>query len=124
MEFIIVTIFFTVAVVLGITIVTQDGMVLYKLREEAENNGSKLLEPLILCEWCMPSIYSMLGYVFSYILYGWDIKYLLFYPIVISLSSLICGLVWGICRILIHKLKKINYENENDIQRGKQESIE
>jgi hypothetical protein len=114
MIFIIVTIFFTVAIVLGITIVTQEGMALYSLRQDAELNGSKALEPIILCEWCMPSVYSLLGYAYTYILYGWDIKYLLFYPITVAVSSLICGTVWGFCKILIHDLKRINNESEND----------
>jgi hypothetical protein len=80
MEFILVSIFFTVATVIGITIVTQPQMALYSLREQAENNINKLREPLILCEWCMPSIYSLLGYVFAYILYGFSAKYLFILP--------------------------------------------
>lgn len=118
MIFILTAIFFTWAIVMGITIVTQHGMALYSLRESAnelfpthdelenkiEYKTGKSLDPIILCEWCMPSIYSFLGFAFTYILYGWDIKYLLFYPIVVAISSVLCGITWGICKFIIKNI--------------------
>lgn len=85
--------------VLGLTIATQKDMVLYFLREEAEKMESKIFEPIIICHWCMPSLHSLVGYVFVFFTgivdeFTWRVA--LMYPLVVCGSSLVCGLVWAI----------------------------
>lgn len=87
--------------VLGLTIVTQEGMAFYRIREWAEyksKNGSTWAEPLILCEWCMPSMHTTIGYLFAYLtgIISNDSRHLLLYPLVIMGSSLVSGVIWTI----------------------------
>jgi len=105
-------IFFTVALVMGVKIVTQDGMLLESVANYAETKlkeGYRIWEPLMLCQWCMPSIYSSLGFGF-FILFHGSINYRLFflYPIVVGFSSLVCGTTWSIIELVW--AKKSYYE--------------
>ena len=97
------SIIFTTILVLGVTVFTQPGMGGYSFRENATNIDSKLMQVVILCEWCMPSLWSLLGYSFSFLYVGFDLKMLLFYPITVCASSILCGGIWGILKIIINK---------------------
>lgn len=84
---------------LGIKIITSDGMVLEKLGKWGQkkvDEGYKIFEALFVCQWCMPSIHTMIGMAFAYKLgimeLSWDL--LFYYPIVAMGSSLVNGLVW------------------------------
>ena len=87
---------------LGFNIVTQEGMALYKLREwakEKQDKGSKWVEPLFLCIWCMPSIWSSFGFFFAYQIGvlkcdSWNILW--YYPLCVGGSSILGGLTWTI----------------------------
>ena len=78
-------------------------MGLYSIRKWAEKkkeNGSKWAEPLLLCVWCQPSSWSLLGYLFAYGLgiinknnFNWNL--LVLYPLVVCGSSIICGFIWS-----------------------------
>lgn len=84
--------------VLGITIVTQPNMGLHSLRRAAESKKLKVMEPLILCHWCMPTFHSLVGYLFAIILGlidSFDWRYLYMYPLVIMGSSFLCGILWA-----------------------------
>lgn len=97
--------------VMGITIVTQPGMLLYSLREWADEKhkaGNKWMEPLGLCHWCAPSIHSVFGYSFGYalgLLSGFEWRLFLCYPIVVMGASLANGLVWGLHKMIENKSK-------------------
>ena len=98
---------------LGFTIVSQEGMALYKLREWAENKndkGSKWVEPLFLCIWCMPSIWSSFGFFFAYQIGilkcdSWNILW--YYPLCVGGSSILGGLIWTVY-LTINSVKERN----------------
>ena len=89
-------IIFTSIWVIGLKIVTADDMLLQKLRVKAEEQNKKIFEPLILCPWCMPSIHSIVGYGFFFLIYGfqYDIKFVWLYPLCVMASSFMCGMIW------------------------------
>jgi hypothetical protein len=103
-------ILFTVVLVLGATIATQQNMIGYGLRVKADKKGLKIFEPIILCVWCMPSLWSLFGYGFSFLYCGIEFKMLLFYPVVVAANIILCGTIWGVIQIII---KKSNDENAN-----------
>ena len=106
----IATILITVSLILGATIVTQEDMALHSVRVWAENKNSKWFEPLILCEWCMPSIWSVFGFIFSCLIGYVDfdiIKIILMYPIVACSSSFIVGFSWLLFDIINVKRKHL-----------------
>lgn len=83
--------------VLGLTIVTQQGMALYSVREWADTKGT-WTEPLITCHWCMPSIHSVVGFGFAVamnLIGGFSWVLVAMYPLVVMGSSLVNGLIWG-----------------------------
>lgn len=97
----ILSILFTTALVLGVTIATQQGMIGYWLRQKSE--GKRLLEPIITCHWCMPSLWSLAGYGFAFMYCGYDESQWKFYVITICASSILCGAIWGIIQIITKK---------------------
>lgn len=104
--------------VLGLTIVTQEGMLLYSIREWAEKkkeDGYVLTEPLILCHWCMPSLHGVMGYIFALAIgilsnFRWEL--VVMYPLVVMGSSLVNGLIWSAYRFMAEKTEY--YKNIND----------
>lgn len=94
--------------VLGLTIITTEGMGLYAVRLWAKKKieeGNRWVEPLIYCHWCMPSIHAILGYTFAYglgILHGYSVAYVLMYPLVVAGASLLCGLIWEVRQMLVN----------------------
>jgi len=95
----------TSLLVLGYTIVTQENMLLHSVRRWAEriqDRGSKFIETLAICHWCMPSTWSLLGFAFGYGLGLYDLswKLLLLYPLCVAGSSLTCGIIWGLNKLI------------------------
>lgn len=97
----------TIIWVMGLTIVTQENMGLYILRDKATDNNFKatkeIYNPLIVCHWCMPSIHSIVGYLAAWglgIITEWSWKLVLLYPFVVALSSLSCGLIWSFYKLI------------------------
>lgn len=88
--------------VLGLTIASQEGMILFFIREYAEEkyeSGKSVFKPIILCIWCMASMHSIFGYIFAFIIGDLHEKYLralAAYPIVVMMSSLVSGLTWTV----------------------------
>jgi hypothetical protein len=105
------SIFFTAALVLGVKIITHEGMALHYLKIRAEATGKKYFEPLIICEWCMPSVYSLFGWGFTFLKVGWHPESLYFYPITVAATSVITGTLWTVIMILI---KYLNFIQNND----------
>ena len=101
-------IFLTSVWVLGLTIVTQPEMALGEFRRWAEIKRRAIFEPIILCEWCMPSIHSLIGFAFAFALhvipfkFSWD--YVLMYPLVVMGSSFVCGMLWNSWKLLEVKI--------------------
>lgn len=90
-------------------------MALYWLRKFGERkvkeDGKIIFEPLFLCEWCMPSIHSIIGYIFAYsigILTKLSFSSIVIYPLVVMLSSLTCGLTWSIYNLIVSKTNFYN----------------
>lgn len=94
----------TTMLVLGWVIITQEGMGLYFIREwgEEKKKNNKWIEPLILCHWCMPSSWSIVGMAFAELLGllqdSWRI--IIIYPIVVCGSSFCCGMLWLLFNML------------------------
>lgn len=113
----------TSILVLGCTIATQPGMILYFIREWAKHKqekGLKGLEPLLLCHWCMPSVWSFLGYLFGFatgIIAEYKMELLFMYPLVICGSSIVVGVTWSIYELISSATqfyKNLNDEIENN----------
>lgn len=92
--------------VMGLTIITQEHMLLYSWREWADKKheaGSKWLEPVIICHWCMPSLHSIVGYLFAIgigIITTFEWRFVFMYPLVAMGSSLLNGMIWGIHKMI------------------------
>lgn len=109
---IIISILFTTALVLGIKIVTHEKSALNWLKLKVEEKLPKVADPLISCEFCMPTLWSSAGWIFTFVFLYFtkgtiEIKYLVFYPITIVASSFFSGILWTILIILL----KINDNN-------------
>ena len=122
MIFIIKIIAITFFLVMGYTIVTQEGMALYGIREWAarkKDAGSKWANPLFLCHWCQPSsvtiISFLIGFAFNWIChFSW--RLLVAYPICVGGASILCGLTWAIheylsAAIANQEIQKKYYDN-------------
>ena len=85
---------------LGIKIATADDMLLEKLGKYGQKKveeGYKVFEALWVCQWCMPSVHTLIGFVFAYglgIIPELSWRLLLYYPLVAMGSSLVNGLIW------------------------------
>lgn len=87
--------------VLGLKIVTSGGMIFGRIGEYAEkklyDEGRIIFAPLLVCEWCMPSIHTAIAFLFAYfigVIDHFSVRLLAYYPLVVMGSSLVCGLVW------------------------------
>lgn len=102
-ETILKVMFFLYIWVLGIKIVTAEGMIfenIGKYGKQKIEEGYKVYEALVNCEWCLPSIHSIFGYVFAFALgvipFEWNWNYIIMWPIVVMGTSLCTGLTWTI----------------------------
>lgn len=102
--------------VIGIKISTAEGMIFEKLGKYAKrkvDEGYKIWEALIACEWCLPSVHSIFGHAFAFGLgilpfeFNWQL--LIRWPLVIMGTSLISGLTWTIY-LMINDIKDNNEE--------------
>lgn len=91
---------------IGVMIGTADGMIMDKIRVYAKNkidSGAKYYEALVYCPWCLPSVHSLIGYLFA-ILLGivskFELSILFMYPLVVMGSSLLTGIVWSIHNLI------------------------
>lgn len=89
---IVISILFTTALVLAIKIVTHEKSALHWLKLLVEKKMPKIADPLISCEFCMPTFWSLIGWGFTFLYFYFsygiiDVKYLCFYPITIAASS-------------------------------------
>lgn len=106
----------TVIWVLGIKIATSEGMILEKLGRFAEkkvDEGHKIWDGLVWCQWCLPSFHSVPAHFFAFGLgvIPFEVNKELFirWPLVIMGSSLVSGLIWTIY-LTINKVKERNEE--------------
>lgn len=107
------SILFTTILVLGVKIVTHNDMLLHGFKLAMINRiGEKASSLLIMCEWCMPSVYSLFGYGFAYIFAGgFPLTALIFYPITVAASSVCSGVIWVIILLLLEYLKLFDNNN-------------
>lgn len=106
----------TSILVIGWTIITQPEMGLYFLREWAETKESKLLNATMFCHWCMPSSWSLIGYLFAALIglidsFSWSLVFM--YPIVVCGSSFLCGLLWAVYKKIEIETKYYHNEEQN-----------
>lgn len=99
---------------LGIKILTSEGMLLDKLGKYAHkkvDEGKIIFDPLLACEFCLPSIHSLVGYSFAISLgiithFSWSLIFI--YPLVAMGSSIGCGFIWN----AYLTMQVIKYKNE------------
>lgn len=86
--------------VLGVKIATSNDMVLQSLGKWGQEKAKKykIFEALIVCPFCMPSIHSMIGYLFAFGLeilpFEFDWKLIIRYPLVVMGASIVSGFTW------------------------------
>lgn len=103
---------------LGIKILCHEGMVFEKLGKWGEKKiEEKVLyvEPLFMCQWCMPSIHSSISFLFALvvgIIPEWNWTLLFYYPFVAMGSSLMNGLIWQYFENKKDDKELINYSIE------------
>lgn len=88
---------------IGLTIVTQNNMLLHSVRIWAESKESKWYAPLILCTWCLPSIHSAVGYGFAVgigIINSFSWRLVFMYPLVVMGASFVTGIVWSVYELI------------------------
>lgn len=108
--------FFLYIWVLGVKIGTAEGMLFEnvgKYGKRKVEEGHKIFDALIVCEWCLPSIHSVFGYGFAFALdvipFEWNWDYIIMWPIVVIGTSLCTGLTWTIYKTI----NDIKDNNEN-----------
>ena len=91
-------------------------MVFHRVRVWAECKDKKWLEPLVLCHWCMPSVWGIFGYFFAIVsgVIQFKFKLVWLYPLVVCGSSLMCGLIWT--AYLVMNREKEFYESNTLIE--------
>ena len=101
--------------VLGLKIATAEGMVLEKLGSYGKKKveqGHKIFEAIIVCQWCMPSIHSIVGYLFAWqtgiVRINWEVVKM--YPLVVMGASLVSGMTW----LVYETLNRIHDRNEKE----------
>lgn len=98
-----------------IKISTHDGMLFEKVGKFGEKKikqGYKIFEALWICEWCMPSIHSLIGFGFGFAIGVIDVfswKLIAYYPLCVGGASLCCGLIWEFYNLMV--ANKMYYEN-------------
>lgn len=104
----------TFILVMGVKISTAEGMVFEKIGEYGERKvkeGYKIFEALLVCQWCLPSIWSIPAHAFAFGLnilpfeFNWQL--LIRWPLVIMGASFISGNAWNIYET-INKIKEKN----------------
>lgn len=104
--------------ILGIKIITTDGMVLEKVGRYGQkkvDEGYRIFEPLWVCQWCMPSIHTLIGFLFAWglgFITTWQWNFLIMYLVCAFATSLICGLVWMVY-MLLNSIKQY-YDNAQE----------
>lgn len=96
---------------LGITVASQEGMIIHGIRKWADAKESKWAMPAITCIWCMPSIHSLAGYGFSIGVgvissFSWSLVFM--YPLVVCGASFCSGFIWAIYEMIAIKTKHIS----------------
>lgn len=112
--------------VMGITIVTSEGMIFYSWRQWANKKidaGQRVWEAVFTCHWCAPSLNTIISYSFAVLLgiiskFEW--RLVAMYPLVAMGTSLLNGIVWGMQKLIEAKTKyyinaeKLAYFNIKD----------
>lgn len=86
---------------LGFKILTERGMLLQKLGEYGKrkvDEGYIIYDPLIVCEFCLPSIHSLIGYGFAVaigVISKFEFNLVYMYPLVAMGTSISCGFIWN-----------------------------
>ena len=105
--------------VMGIKISTAEDMIFERIGDYGKrkvDEGHKIWDAIVVCEWCLPSIHSIFGTSFAMGLgvIPFEINKELFirWPLVIMGTSLISGLTW-LAYTTINRIKEKNeFESE------------
>lgn len=109
-------VFITTIWCLGMKIITSQNMIFEKIGNFAHQKveeGKLIYDPLIACEWCMPSIHSLFGYFFAVVLgiitsFSW--RLVIIYPLVAIGASVGTGFIWNAY------LTMNSYKERNEVQ--------
>lgn len=109
----------TFALVMGVKISTAEGMIFEKIGEYGERKvkeGWKVFEALLVCPWCLPSIWSIVAHAFALglgiIPFELNWKLLIRWPLVVMGASFVSGMAWTTYE-MINRIKEKN-EAETD----------
>ncbi len=105
---------------MAIQIVIQPDMLLEKLGAwgtEKVKKGHKWVEPLFLCPYCAPSVWSSVGYIFAILLgfitkFEWTLVFM--YPLVVGATSFVNGIAWSVHELI--QVKRKYYENAEKLK--------
>lgn len=92
-------IFITSIIVLAWKVAISEDMIFEKIGDWAESKteeGKKGFE-LLYCQWCMPSVWSSVGFFFAWatgIVVFDSLRMLIYYPLCVCGSCVFCGFVW------------------------------
>lgn len=109
----------TSILVLGITVATQPGMLLEYWRNWAEkkkDEGWGVMDAVLICHWCMPSLWAILGYGFALatgVVWYFNWKIALMYPLVVMGSSVLNGIVWATYQMISEIAEHFRKMNED-----------
>ncbi len=106
----------TTILVVGWKIATAEGMLLHSVSVWANKSvakGYKIFE-LLTCPFCMPSVFSILGYGFAWICHIAIIsgKVALMYPLVACGASILSGGIWLVYELITAKRDYYNLKSE------------
>ena len=100
--------------VMGVKISTSEGMIFERLGRYGQrkvDEGHKIWESLVACEWCLPSVHSIFGTAFAVglgvIPFEMNKELFIRWPLVIMGPSLLSGLTWSFY-LTINKIKEKN----------------
>ncbi len=105
---------------LGIKISTAKGMIFEKMGNWAQQKvdaGNNIYQTLLTCPWCMPSVHSLIGFLFAIglgIVDHISLELLIMWPLIIMGASVMTGLIWAIYEAISQIHKYFKYLNDGN----------
>ena len=92
----------TSILILGYLVASQEGMILFGVREWAEKkseDGYWWASPIFLCHYCQPSSWSIISFTIAYMSGIYDpasLSTIWLYPLCVCGSSITVGIIWAL----------------------------
>lgn len=112
-------IFLTSIWILAIKIATSREMIFENFgnwcEDKVEIEKKKVFDTFCYCPYCMPSLHSIVGFGFGYLLNVWndfDWRLIVLYILCVFGSSVVSGFLWALHDLILNVKK--HYKNLND----------